>query len=173
VNLLPDGGRTPVAPISGDEGVSSAAHAQDEAPRGGSRTADMPPRREDIDRLPSGMQDRTADFAAEDRDPLWAATTEGQILGALPQSSVALIDWHVECRTSVCMVRYRHPAGIDSEALRRDDQRLFSVVTNASSLLGGRVVLTANEDGTLSGVMDLHRRCASDWECLGDTRVPE
>ena len=44
-------------------------------------------------------------FAAERVDPLWATGMEGHILGQLAQANLQLVTMHVECRTSMCLVR--------------------------------------------------------------------
>jgi hypothetical protein len=170
---VPEGGGIDVATVSDDEDVSSQAHVAKEALREQQFDPGGAPGLEEFGRLPAAMQDRIAEFAAEPRDALWAASAEAQLIGALPQSNVALVDWHVECRTSVCLVKYGHPVGIDPEMLRRDDQRLFLVLTYASNLIGGRMFMSAAENGALVGVMDLHRRCGSDWTCPHAPRVSE
>jgi hypothetical protein len=121
---------------------------------------------DEIARLPPEAQERIADFSAEPRDPLWAAVAEGELLGALSQSNVALIDWHVECRSSVCAVRYVSPDPADPQVVRRDLRTLFEGLTQGSNLIGAPMIISTTADGTVAGWMHLHRRCGPDWNCL-------
>jgi hypothetical protein len=56
-----------------------------------------------------GMAGIEQAFAAERVHPLWAAETEGNILGQLAQAKLQLVTMQVECRTSMCRVQLVEP----------------------------------------------------------------
>jgi len=65
------------------------------------------------------IQDKLRQFAAEPLDPVSSTNIEARLLSAIAQSSVAVVDWHVECRSSTCVVLAVYPFGTDSIAVAK------------------------------------------------------
>ena len=108
-------------------------------------------------------------FGAEARDQAWAPTMEAQIVAELARSTLAIADWYVECRRSRCAVilvtgtiGQRRQQELPNRMVTTEQQRLGA----ALNLLGLRGYRLGSEYDALATLLDFHRRCASEWNCL-------
>ena len=63
------------------------------------------------------IQDKMRQFVSEPLDPLASSGVEAQLLSAIAQSNHAVVDWHVECRTTACTVLLVYPFGTDASTV--------------------------------------------------------
>jgi len=116
------------------------------------------------------LQNDLDEFAAEPRDPSWAAGMEAQFQSELVRWPVTLSASYVECRRSKCLVAVVRPPGTFPPQLGGPDARAAAAIQTEIAqkleLIGGPIAAVMSRDGSLVHWHRFHRRCGPDWQCL-------